>query len=198
MLIFQQPDGYQAEGLIVCNNEMKFSRQKLFWNRSMQNQYIYLRLRKKHNMPKNKSVLLGSMAFPKVTGGREIEPNSLECCLRLHMSIKIKLIVIVESQPPARVMKRKLAGLPMGKTHLPPWIHTHWKVWKLGCFLCGVCYPHPWTIGQKPRRLKKERKELVPPWVLMSVYQLIFGNNTNFVGQKRPIFFTCLPYIVPS
>lgn len=50
----------------------------------------------------------------------EIEPNSLECRFRLDMSIKIKLIVIVEVRPPGRVMKRKLAELPMGKAHLPP------------------------------------------------------------------------------
>lgn len=43
-----------------------------------------------------------------------MEPNSLECCFRLDMSIKIKLIVIVGVQPPGRVMKSKLAELPMG------------------------------------------------------------------------------------
>lgn len=64
--------------------------------------------------------VLGTQYFLKTLEASEIEPNSLECRFRLQMSIKIKLIVIVGVQPPAEVMKRKPASLPLGTAHLPP------------------------------------------------------------------------------
>lgn len=136
------------------------------------------------------------MVFPEITGGHEIEPNSLECCLRLHMSIKIKLIVIVETRSPARVMKRKLAQLPMGKAHLPPWFLDGY-IPTGSMRVCGFPQPVRSLVSMDDRT--QTGQEPAPPWMLLGAFQLIFVfhmkvcRNINLVEQRSQIacFLLC-------